>query len=105
MAAAEAECGGISAKIHPSAWLVAPTLALLLGQAVAVLPWTIPDKAAFFVTLPLLLIISRYWRAWAILVVLSMLAGSVGYLRHRQLLAPVFPENHVRTVMTRDVPL
>ncbi len=103
MAAAEAECGVI--PIHPSAWLVAPTLGLLLGQAVAVLPGTIPHNAALFATLPLLLIISRYWRVWAILVLLSILAGCIGYMRHRQLLAPIFPENHVRTLMTRDAPL
>jgi competence protein ComEC len=45
------------------------------------------------------------WRCWAILFLLSGLAWSIGYGRHRQLLAPVFPDNHLRTVMARDVTL
>lgn len=92
----------VAKKIHPSAWLVIPTLALLLGQAVAALPWTVPDQAAFLLILPLFLIASARWRGWAILFLLSSLAWSVGYVRHRQLLAPVFADNHLRTVMKQD---
>jgi len=103
MSAAGAEPSGeVAAKIHPSAWLVVPTLALLLGQAVAALPWTVPEQAGFLLTLPLLMIASAHWRGWAIVFLLSSLALSVGYVRHRQLLAPVFADNHLRTVMARD---
>ncbi|MBM4297852.1 MAG: ComEC family competence protein, partial [Deltaproteobacteria bacterium] len=97
--------GAVAAKIHPSAWLVAPTLALLLGQASAVWPWTLPEQSAFLAILPLIFIISKHWRGWAILVLLSSLAWAVGYVRHRQLLAPVFADNHLRTSMARDASL
>src|SRR6185503_11196520 len=89
-------------EIHPSAWLIVPTLALLLGQALATLPGTIPAEAAVLLLPLLLLIFSRRWRGWGILLVLSSIALSVGFVRHRQLLFPVFAENHVRTVMARD---
>ena len=106
MSAAGAEPGdAVAAKIHPSAWLVAPTLALLLGQAFAVLPWTVSNHAAFLSILPLLLTASARWRGWAILFLLSSLAWSVGYVRHRELLAPVFADHHLRTVMARDTAL
>jgi competence protein ComEC len=36
------------------------------------------------------------------LIVVSLLAMSVGYVRHRQLLSPEFPANHLRSVMARD---
>jgi len=94
--------GTVVGKIHPSAWLIVPTLALLLGQAIAVLPWTIRAEAAAAL-LPLsLLVVSARWRGWGILLLLSSIALSVGYVRHRQLLLPVFAENHLRTVMARD---
>lgn len=97
--------GGVAAKIHPSAWLVAPTLALLLGQAVAVLSWTVPKQAVFILILPLLMLAFVPWRGWAMLFLLSSLTLSLGYVRHRQLLAPVFADNHLRTVMARDMTL
>lgn len=97
--------GRVATKIHPSAWLVAPTLALLLGQAVAVLSWTVPEQAVFILILPLLMLAFVRWRGWAILFLLSSLTWSIGYVRHRQLLAPVFAENHLRNVMARDMAL
>ncbi|MGH7888111.1 MAG: ComEC/Rec2 family competence protein, partial [Candidatus Binatia bacterium] len=104
--AAAAEVGeGIAAKIHPLAWLVAPTLALLMGQAVATLPWSIPPQAVVVSFTPLLLFASARWRRWAILVCLSTVALSIGYVRHRQLLFPEFPENHMRAAMARDATL
>jgi len=93
---------GAVSKIHPSAWLIVPTLALLLGQAMAVLPWTIRAEAAVIFLPLLLLIVSTRWRGWVILFLLSAIALSVGYVRHRQLLFPVYAENHLRTVMERD---
>ena len=93
---------GAIRKIHPSAWLIMPTFALLLGQAIAVLPWAVPEQTGFLLILPLLLLASRRWRGFAILFLLASLAWSVGYVRHRQLLAPMFADNHLRTVMARE---
>jgi competence protein ComEC len=90
-----------AASLNPSAWLIAPTLCLLLGQAAATVPWPIPPQASFVSLVPFSLVVSRRWRRWAILMSLAMLSFSVGYVRHRQLLVPEFPENHLRSVMTR----
>jgi competence protein ComEC len=90
-----------AANLNPSAWLIVPTLFLLLGQAAATLPWPIPLQAGSVLLVPLALIISRRWRRWAILFSLATLAFSVGYVRHRQLLFPQFPQNHLRLAMTR----
>ena len=92
--------------IHPTAWLVAPTLALLLGQAVAAGPWTAPPQAAAVALLPLLGAVRRRWRPWALLATLCGLALALGYARHRDLMAPSFAENHLRSVLARtDEPL
>ena len=93
---------GIAETLHPSAWLIAPTISLLLGQAVAAGPWSIPIEAAAVLLLPVLLAVSARWRRRAVLITVSLLALSVGYMRHRQLLAPEFPQNHLRSVMNRD---
>ncbi len=88
-------------SLYPSAWLIAPTLCLLLGQAAATAPWSIPPHAGFVSLVPFSLVVSRRRRRWAILITLAMLAFTVGYVRHLQLLFPEFPENHLRLVMTR----
>ena len=88
-------------NIHPTAWLVAPTLALLLGQAAAAGPWTAPRHAAAIALLPLLGAGWRRWRSWALLATLCGLALAVGYTRHRDLMAPSFADNHLRSVMAR----
>ena len=93
---------GFANKIDPSAWLVLPTFALLLGQALATLPWEIPAHAEWVCLAPLPLTALRRWRGAAILFLLAFTALSVGYSRHRQLLFPQFPENHLRSVMARD---
>jgi competence protein ComEC len=89
-------------RLYPSVWLIVPTLFLLLGQATAVAPWAIPPQAGSVVLVPLALIIGARWRRLAILVSLAMLTFSVGYVRHRQLLFPDFPENHLRLAMTKE---
>ena len=94
------DCSG--ERIHPSAWLIAPTISLLVGQAVAVAPWSVPPAASAASLLPLLLIGWSRWRRRVLLLVLSLLALSLGYMRHRDLLFPEFPENHLRAVMSRD---
>jgi len=89
-------------RIHASAWLIAPTISLLIGQALAVVPWPIPSAASAASLLPLLLIGWSGWRRRVLLLVLSLVALSLGYMRHRDLLFPEFPENHLRAVMSRD---
>lgn len=89
-------------RIHPSAWLIAPTISLLIGQAVAVASWPIPPAASAASLLPLFLIGWARWRRRALLFALSSLALSLGYVRHRELLFPEFPPNHLRAVMSRE---
>jgi competence protein ComEC len=88
-------------SLYPSAWLIAPTLCLLLGQTAATAPWSIPPQAGLVSLVPLSLIVSWRWRGWAILISFAMLAFTVGYVRHRQLLVPEFPANHLRLVLTK----
>src|SRR5262247_550733 len=81
---------------HPSVWLVVPTLSLLAGQAVALLPLVIPSQLFLLALAPLLLVIRPTTRRWGIFIVVGTLSFSLGYIRHWQLLHPVFPPNHVR---------
>lgn len=92
---------GAAASLNPSAWLIVPTLFLLLGQAAVTAPWPIPSEAAGVLVLPLALLVSRRWRRPAMLIGISALAFSLGYVRHRQLLLPEFPDNHLRLVITK----
>ena len=94
---------GMEKTLNPSAWLIVPTISLLLGQAVAAGPWQLPSEAvAAALLLPALAAVSARWRRCALLMAVSLLALSVGYARHRQLLSPEFPQNHLRSVMARD---
>jgi competence protein ComEC len=97
--------GSAAVNIHPSAWIAVPTLALLVGQAAATLPWNLPPSTSVILLAPAAGIVWRHWRAWAILCCLSALALTIGNVRHRQLLDPVFPENHLRAVMARGATL
>ena len=81
---------------HPLVWLVVPTLALLVGQAVAAFPLVIPLQIVFLPLIPLLLVIKATTRRWGLLIFAASLAFSVGYIRHWQLLHPQFPPNHVQ---------
>ena len=81
---------------HPLVWLVVPTLALLVGQAVAAFPLVIPLQIVFIPLIPLLLVIKATKRRWGLLIFAASLAFSVGYIRHWQLLHPQFPPNHVQ---------
>ena len=92
----------VPAITHPSVWLFVPTLALLVGQAVAVLPFAIPLPVGLFLFLPLLLVLSPARRRLGILLIAASVAFSVGYLRHRLLLQPKFPPNHVRLVLNEE---
>jgi competence protein ComEC len=93
---------GSGRDIHPSAWLIVPTLSLLFGQAVAAGPWNIPYPAAAISLLPLSFVGSARWRRWAILLALAALTFSLGYLRHRQLLFPEFADSHLRSAAQRE---
>jgi competence protein ComEC len=86
---------------HPSVWLVVPTAALLVGQAVASLPLVIPSQAFFLALLPLLLVIKATTRRWGFLLLSAGLGLSLGYIRHWQLLHPDLPPNHIRS-LTND---
>ena len=88
--------------LNPAAWLIVPTLSLLSGQAVAVAPWQIAPYAAAILLIPLILFVSSRWRRWTILLLLSAVAFTLGYVRHRQLLFPEFPKNHIRLLVTAD---
>ncbi|MGH7875672.1 MAG: DNA internalization-related competence protein ComEC/Rec2 [Candidatus Binatia bacterium] len=90
------------ASLNPAAWLIVPTLSLLLGQAVAAGPWILPLPVAAVAIVPALGILAAPRRRLSFLVLLSLLAFAVGYARHRQLLDPEFSEHHLRTVMGRD---
>ena len=93
--------------LHPSAWLVVPTLALLTGQAAVALPWA-PQRdgfAAFLILFSLLVsigLLRRCWRGCAWLLLLSLGAFYLGYYRHRALLEPQFSRGHLRSIMVRD---
>lgn len=86
---------------HPSAWLVAVTIALLVGQAAAVAPRMVSNGAAQLLLLPLPLLLVRRWRRVGVLLALAGVAFALGYARHRQLLYPEFSHAHLRSVMTR----
>lgn len=90
-----------SVDFHPSAWLILPTLFLLLGQAIAAASWPLPDGCWLAVVPLVLLPFYRRRRRWVILGLLATLAFAVGYVRHREILFPKFPNDHLRSVMLR----
>jgi competence protein ComEC len=102
MAGSSFERKGIDSLIHhPSAWLVTPTALLLLGQATAVLAPAIPTVAGFVIIVPLFLCLTARTRRWGLLVFAGAIAFTVGYIRHRRLIDPVFPPHHLRSAMIR----
>src|SRR5215813_1866796 len=91
---------------HPVIWLVIPTSSLLVGQAVAALPLVFPFWVFFLPLIPLLLVIRAKTRRWGLLIFAASLAFSIGYIRHWQLLHPVFPPHHLRPLSEEQtVPL
>ncbi|MGE5217870.1 MAG: DNA internalization-related competence protein ComEC/Rec2 [Chloroflexota bacterium] len=93
---------GGKTDLSPTAWLIAPTLALLFGQTMAAGPWNVPPAGAAVVLLPVLFFIALGRRRWAVLSILCALAFTLGYFRHRQLMFPEFAENHLRTLIPLD---
>ncbi|HVO91739.1 MAG TPA: DNA internalization-related competence protein ComEC/Rec2 [Terriglobales bacterium] len=102
MAATGQASGESGAFLNPAVWLIAPTLSLLLGQAVAAGPWALPLATAAISILPALGIAFASSRRLSLLAMVSLVACTVGYVRHRQLLYPEFSEHHLRVAMSRD---
>lgn len=87
---------------NPAAWLIAPTLALLGGQAVAAGPWELPAYTGGVLVAPLLFLSWRRCRRGAMLLLFCGAAFAVGYARHREILFPEFPKNHLRSLTSSD---
>jgi competence protein ComEC len=94
-----------STIIQPSNWLIILTLSLLAGQAIAALPFQVPFLFALLPLVPLPFLFSPSRRWTALLVSTALLLSVIGYARHRNLLAPSFPPNHLRSVMKEDARL
>jgi competence protein ComEC len=86
---------------HPSVWLFFPTLSLLAGQGAAALPYAVPYLLFFLLPTPLLLVFKTRTRRWGLLIFAAAMCFALGYVRHRQMLHPSFPANHVR-LLTDD---
>jgi competence protein ComEC len=84
---------------HPSVWLFVLTAFLLAGQAVA--PYVPLARALqiFIVLAPLPLCMIARTRRWGMVLFLAAAAFTIGHIRHRQILAPVFPPHHLRSMM------
>jgi competence protein ComEC len=87
---------------HPSVWLMAPTVLLLLGQALAPFVSGLAPAAAFLVMAPLLLCLNAKTRRLAMVLSLGAATFSVGWFRHRQLIDPEFPPNHLHSAIARS---
>ena len=90
----------IPGTIFPSVWLFAITGSLLLGQLLAASPMVLPPYLLLLSVLPSILLTRTLYRRWAVLVILVGLTIALGYYRHRELLLPNFPPNHLRSVMS-----
>ena len=93
-----APASGQSSRSHPSVWLVVITAGLLAGQAVASIA-EVPRGAAWIVLVPLPLAVFGRTRRLAMLLMIAAMVFALGYARHRELLHPVFPRHHLRSVM------
>jgi competence protein ComEC len=89
---------GQSCFRHPSVWLVVITVALLVGQAIASIA-AMPRAARWLFLVPLLLGVPRRTRRFAFLLIAAAVACAAGYARHWELLHPVFPAQHLRSLM------
>ena len=90
---------------HPSVWLVAPTVLLLLGQAVAPFVSGTSRLAGFLLIAPLLLCLLAKTRRLGVLLLIGAAAFALGFFRHKQLIYPDFPSNHLRVAMNRSATL
>jgi competence protein ComEC len=86
---------------HPSAWLITPTLLLLFGQALAPFVTDVSPAAGLLISAPALLCLLPRTRRLGGVLLLGTAAFTVGFLRHRQLLEPEFPSNHLHALIDR----
>ena len=98
MIAATSQSQGFLSR-YTSAWLIATTLALLAGQALAAGPIVVQPLSFLLLLLPLPAFLRRGGIAWAVLYLLAASAFALGYWRHAQILNPQFPPHHLRLVM------
>ena len=91
----------LAGRGHPSVWLVAATASLLIGQAVATVT-DIPRVVGFAAIIPLALCLSASARRVGVVFFIAALAFCIGYWRHRELLRPVFPAHHLRSLMDEN---
>jgi competence protein ComEC len=117
----------VAKTIHPSTWLFVLTGSLLLGQSTAALPFVLSGDLLLLLLIPSVLLINPLgkirrlagvivgrdltshcntstinYRAWALLAIVAGSMFALGYSRHRQLLFPTFPANHLRSVMSEN---
>ena len=85
---------------HPLVWLVVPTLALLVGQAVPRSRWLSRFRLFFSRSFRCCWLSKQQRDVEGLLIFAASLAFSVGYIRHWQLLHPHFPPNHVQLLVT-----
>lgn len=90
---------------YPSSWLIAATLALLAGQALAATPLRPPAVLFAAILLPLPYLYRRAGFSWTILCLLAAALFFTGYRRHLDLLEPNFPPGHLRSVMQEGAPI
>jgi competence protein ComEC len=88
--------------VQPSHWLFILTFSLLAGQALATLPMPIPPQLGLLLLAPLLFLLWPTRRWMTVLGLAALLLFAAGYIRHRNLLAPGFPPNHIRSVMGEE---
>jgi competence protein ComEC len=84
---------------HPSVWLFIPTAFLLAGQALAPYSSVALSVEILIVLAPLPLCLITKTRRWGMVLLLAGAAFTIGHFRHRQILTPVFPPHHLRSVM------
>ncbi len=87
---------------HPSVWLMVATLLLLLGQALAPFISSLSNVTGFLCLAPLFLCLRAKTRRLGLVFCVGAIAFSVGFLRHRQLIDPEFPTNHLHSAINRS---
>jgi competence protein ComEC len=86
---------------HPAVWLLAPTLFLLLGQALAPFFDGGMSSAAILFSVPSLFLLHGRTRRLGVVLLLGAVAVAVGFSRHKRLLEPVFPAGHLQSFVDR----
>ncbi|MFQ5852184.1 MAG: DNA internalization-related competence protein ComEC/Rec2 [Candidatus Binatia bacterium] len=90
---------------NPAAMVIAPTLSLLLGQAIV--SWS-PLSVLLLSALFLMASFSIWWLGkmrWAFLLFFLSLAFLIGHVMHYNLLNPHFPKDHLRLLTNAREPL